>query len=101
MLAIIVASYIHFGTHMQLLASDVVDFEEDLKTMKRMHDYRMYPPRFTIEINGERATTPSRAKVEFTGVCRKLSTEVILPLPIQPPAHHKIAGMVCGKVLDL
>ena len=79
---------------MQLLASDVVDFEKDFETMKRMHDYKMYPPRFTIEVNGERATAPSRAKVEFTGVYRKLSTEVILPLPIQQLVQQKITGII-------
>ena len=80
---------------MQLLASDVVDFEKDFETMKRMHDYKMYPPRFTIAVHGEGATAPSRVKVEFTGVDRKLSSVVILPLPVQPIVRQKTTGIVC------
>ena len=67
----------------QLLASDVLDFEKDLEVMTTMHSYNMYPPRFTIEVDGQRATASSLVEVEFTGVNRDLSTEVILPLPIQ------------------
>ena len=84
---------------MQLLPSDVVDFEEDLKIMKRMHNYKMYPPRFTIEVHGEGATAPSCVEVKFTGVDRFLSTEVVLPLPIQPPIHRKITGIVCTIII--
>jgi len=54
----------------------------------------MYPPRFTIEVDGQRATASSLVEVEFTGVNGDLSTEVILPLPIQPPVLQKISGIV-------
>ena len=70
---------------MQLLASGVVDFEKDFEIMTAMHNHKVYPPRFTIEVNGQRATAPSVVEVEFTGVNGDLSIEVILPLPIQPP----------------
>ena len=79
---------------MQLLPSVVVDFEKDQNIMQRMHDYKMYPPRFTIAVHGEGATAPSCVKVEFTGGDRKLSSEVVLPLPVQPLVHQKITGMV-------
>ena len=79
---------------MQLLPSAVVHFEKDLETMKKMHNHKMYPPRFTIEVNGEGATAPSRVKVEFTRVDRKLSSEVILQLPIKRE-QQIIPGMVC------
>lgn len=77
-----------------MLASDVLDFEKDLEVMTTMHSYNMYPPRFTIEVDGQRATASSLVEVEFTGVNRDLSTEVILPLPIQQPVLQKISGIV-------
>jgi len=79
---------------MQLLASGVVDFEKDLDIMTAMHNHKVYPPRFIIEVNGERATAPSVVEVEFTGVNGDLNIEVILPLPIQPPVHKEITGTV-------
>ena len=62
--------------------------------MKRKHIYRAYPPRFTIEVHGQRATEDSHVKVEFTGVNKPLCSEVFLPLPIQPPVHKEITGIV-------
>ena len=83
---------------MQLLLRDVVDFERDLETMKTMHELKMYPPRFTIEVHGEGATAASCVEVQFTGVDRNLNTEVALPLPvpgpIQPPILQKTTGVV-------
>ena len=73
-----------------------MDFEKDLKTMKTMHELKMYPPRFTIEVHGERATAASCVEVKFTGIDRNLGTEVALPLPapIQPPILQKTTGVV-------
>ena len=81
---------------MQLQLREVVDFEKDLKTMKTMHELKMYPPRFTIDVHGERATAASCVEVKFTGVDRNLNTEVGLPLPapIQPPILQKTTGVV-------
>ena len=84
-----------YTVHMQLLPSIVLDFEKDQNIMQRMHDYKMYPPRFTIAVHGEGATAPSRVKVEFTGVDRKLSSVVILPLPVQLIVRQKTTGIVC------
>ena len=79
---------------MQLLASGVVDFEKDFEIMTTMHNHKVYPPRFTIEVNGQKATAPSVVEVEFTGVNGDLRIEVILPLPIQPPVYKEITGIV-------
>lgn len=74
---------------MQLPASDV-DFEKDVEFMTTMHNERVYPPRFTIEVNGQKATAPSVVDVKFTGVDRDLNIEVILPLPVD----KEVTGIV-------
>ena len=63
--------------------------------MTTMHNHKVYPPRFTIEVNGQRATARSVVEVEFTGVNKPLCSEVILLLP---PEHKEIPGIVCNTL---
>ena len=46
-----------------------------------MHNSKMYPPRFTLQVNGQNATHDAVALVEFKGACMDLSTEIYLSLP--------------------
>ena len=46
-----------------------------------MHDQKMYPPRFTLQVCGDKATHDATALVEFEGACEDLSTEIHLSLP--------------------
>ena len=46
-----------------------------------MHEQKMYPPRFTLQVCGEKATHNATAVVEFEGACEDLSTEIDLGLP--------------------
>jgi len=46
-----------------------------------MHDQKMYPPRFTLQVCGDKATHDATAVVEFEGACEDLSTEIHLGLP--------------------
>ena len=47
-----------------------------------MHEDRAYPPRFTLEVDGRRATAEGFAEVEFEGINEDRSTEIPLRLPI-------------------
>ena len=49
--------------------------------LELMHEQKMYPPRFTLQVCGEKATHDTTAVVEFEGACEDLSTEVHLSLP--------------------
>ena len=46
-----------------------------------MHNSKMYPPRFTLQVHGQNATHDAVALVEFKGACMDLSTEIYLSLP--------------------
>ena len=54
---------------------------ELMDELKVMHNKKMYPPRFTLEVHGENATHHAVALVEFGGACVDLSTEIYLSLP--------------------
>ena len=49
--------------------------------LELMHNKKMYPPRFTLEVHGENATHDAVALVEFQGACMDLSTEIHLSVP--------------------
>ena len=49
--------------------------------LELMHEQKMYPPRFTLQVCGEKATHDTTAVVEFEGACEDLSTEIHLSLP--------------------
>ena len=60
------------------------DEQSELELMDKlelMHNTKMYPPRFTLQVHGENATHDAVALVKFQGACMELSTEIHLHLP--------------------
>ena len=52
-----------------------------MNELELMHNKKMYPPRFTLDVHGENATHDAVALVEFQGACMDLSTEIHLSVP--------------------
>ena len=65
----------------QICASEVYFWDSLPHELELMHEQKMYPPRFTLQVCGEKATHDTTAVVEFEGACEDLSTEIHLSLP--------------------
>ena len=65
----------------QILASEVHFWDSLPHELELMRDQKMYPPRFTLQVCGDKATHDATALVEFEGACEDLSTEIHLSLP--------------------
>ena len=65
----------------QICAGEVYFWDNLPHELELMHEQKMYPPRFTLQVCGEKATHDATAVVEFEGACEDLSTEIHLSLP--------------------
>ena len=65
----------------QIFAREVYFWDNLPHELELMHDQKMYPPRFTLQVCGDKATHDATALVEFEGACEDLSTEIHLGLP--------------------
>lgn len=64
----------------QIRAHEIDFWNVDQAQMKTKERYNLYPPRFTIEVNGERAESDTCAEIRFSGVKepQQLQVEIIL-----------------------
>ena len=65
----------------QIFARDVHFWDNLPHELELMHHQKMYPPRFTLQVYGDKAIHDATALVEFEGACEDLSTEIHLGLP--------------------
>ena len=67
---------------LQVYANEV-DFWDmpSCNELKLRCERKLYPPRFTLKVSGNRAIRNSMVRVEFLGTCEDLSTEIPLILP--------------------
>lgn len=71
--------------YVQITASDIQFWNRDIDQMRILHKHGMYPPRFTIEVNGIAATSVSRIDIDFTGLKKKVQFQI----PLQPSVQHR------------
>ena len=71
----------------QIRAHEIDFWSVDQAQMRTKERYNLYPPRFTIEVNGERAERDTCAEISFSGVKepQQLQVEIIL---LQPPTFR-------------
>ena len=64
---------------MQISAKDIVFDKNDVELMKLLESIGLYPPRFSLKLDGTDSTKKSKVIFEFTGATKELVFEVPLP----------------------
>ena len=74
------ASQVQHDITLQIHGAEVDIWAHQETQQDVMESVRMYPPRFTVRVHGEDATTAAVAHMSFVGASKELSTEVVLPV---------------------
>lgn len=67
----------------QIHSHEVSFSDQSLSDLKLSHSEKLYPPRFTLQVSGLKASGDAILRVDFEGAQEDLSMEIVLTLPTE------------------